>query len=185
MKRAIFLDRDGVIIENRDDYVRSWQDVSFIPRSIDAIVEMRNSTYLLVIVTNQSAVGRGLVPLTTANSINRKIIRQIEDFGGHIDRLLMCPHAPFDRCDCRKPAPGLLLQAARELNIDLEQSVIIGDALTDIEAGKRAGIGRSILVMTGRGLEQINTKRADAEVLQPIILHNDLYDACLQLLGES
>ena len=121
MERAIFLDRDGVIIENRDNYVRSWLDVSFVPRSIDALVGMYDGPYKLVIVTNQSAVGRGLISLREANSINRRIIQKIEDTGGRIDQVYMCPHSPAQACSCRKPEPGLLLKAARELNINLRE----------------------------------------------------------------
>ena len=81
MVRAVFLDRDGVIVENRDEYIRSWADVSFIPRAIDAIVRMQDRPYKVVIVTNQSAIGRGQLSLREANSINRRIIQQIDDAG--------------------------------------------------------------------------------------------------------
>ena len=149
---AIFLDRDGVIIENRDEYVRSWADVSFIPGALNALASVAASGYAIVVVTNQSGVGRGLIPLADAEAINHRVLAEIARAGGRIDAAYICPHKPEDDCDCRKPRPGMLLRAARELNLDLSRSWMIGDALTDMQAGEAAGV-RSLLVLTGRGAE--------------------------------
>jgi D-glycero-D-manno-heptose 1,7-bisphosphate phosphatase len=154
MHPAIFLDRDGVIIENCAQYVRSWDDVVIFDQAISALATVSSFPYKLVIITNQSAVGRGIIPITVAQEINLRLIRQIENAGGRIDGVFMCPHAPEDACDCRKPRPGLLHQAAQELSIDLSKSILIGDAITDLQAGQAAGIHTRILVKTGRGAEQ-------------------------------
>ncbi|NLG71704.1 MAG: HAD-IIIA family hydrolase [Chloroflexi bacterium] len=156
MHPAIFLDRDGVIIENRPAYVRSWEDVEIFPQALTALARVCKSPYKIVIVTNQSGVGRGLIQMETAEEINRRLVREIEKAGGRIDAVLMCPHAPEDRCGCRKPLPGLFFQAARQLQIDLSRSVMIGDAVSDLQAGKAAGIPRRFLVRTGRGAIQEN-----------------------------
>jgi D-glycero-D-manno-heptose 1,7-bisphosphate phosphatase len=151
---AIFLDRDGVIIENRDEYVLAWEDVTFIPSALPALAKLAASDYAVVVVTNQAAVGRGLLSRADAHMINNRIQAEVVHSGGRLDRVYMCPHHPDEDCECRKPKPGLLLQAARELNIDLTQSWMIGDALTDLQAGQAAGVSNSLLVLTGRGAAQ-------------------------------
>ncbi len=151
---ALFLDRDGVIIENRDNYVLSWADVDFLPGALEALASLRDAPWRIVIVTNQSPIGRGLVARETIDAINERIIAQIEAAGGRIDAAYICPHAPEDGCDCRKPQPGMLQQAAADLDIDLGQSIMVGDALTDVGAGQCAGVAEAVLVRTGRGRRQ-------------------------------
>lgn len=155
-KPAIFLDRDGVIIENRPDYVRNWADVEILKPALDALVWLSDQPYLIVIVTNQSAVGRQIISQNQAEEINRHLIEKITTTGGRIDAVFMCPHAPSENCACRKPKPGLIQQAALELQIDLKNSIMIGDAMTDIQAGERAGVGKAALVLTGRGQTQLS-----------------------------
>jgi D-glycero-D-manno-heptose 1,7-bisphosphate phosphatase len=151
---AIFLDRDGVIIENRSDYIRSWEDVAFIPGALVALAKASLSKYKIIIVTNQSAVGRGIIPYQTAEEINQRLIQVIANAGGRVDGVFMCPHAPEDNCSCRKPQPGLLFQAAQALDLDLSRSTLIGDALSDMQAGQAAGVCQRFLVRTGRGDHQ-------------------------------
>lgn len=155
MQAAIFLDRDGVIIENRPSYVRRWEDVTFIPQALAALVQARGSAYKIIIVTNQSAVGRGFIPLQTALEINDRVVKVIRAAGGRVDEVYLCPHAPEQACSCRKPKPGLLLQAAQEHTLDLGRSILIGDALSDLLAGQAAGVGTLMLVRTGRGEAQL------------------------------
>ena len=154
MFSAIFLDRDGVIIQNRENYVRSWQDVEFLPDSLEALQQLSQSSYKIIITTNQSAIGRGIITKQQAEAINQGIIKKITEAGGRVDGLFMCPHAPDDHCTCRKPLPGLIYQAADAFSLDLPSSIMIGDAITDIQAGSEAGIKTLILVRTGRGSEQ-------------------------------
>ncbi len=145
---AIFLDRDGVINENRPDYVKNWSEFRFLPPALDALRLLAQSPYLVVVVTNQSMVGRGIASREMADIINNEMIAQIAGAGGRIDALYSCPHSPDDHCDCRKPAPGLYIQAARKHRIDLQHSVCIGDKLTDLIPGMELGC-KSILVLTG------------------------------------
>jgi D-glycero-D-manno-heptose 1,7-bisphosphate phosphatase len=116
---GILLDRDGVLIENKVNYVRDWSQVKIIPEAIHALTLSEMKNYKIVIVTNQSAVGRGLISLETANEINGRLVNLIHHHGGQVDGVFMCPHKPDDGCFCRKPKPGLLLQAAKELSLDL------------------------------------------------------------------
>jgi D-glycero-D-manno-heptose 1,7-bisphosphate phosphatase len=155
MYPSIFLDRDGVLIENRPNYVRDWSQVKIIPEAINALSLGPLKKYKVVIVTNQSVIGRGLILLETAQEINQRLLNLIRDHGGQIDGIYMCPHKPEDDCSCRKPLPGLLLQAAKDLSLDLQRSWMIGDAWSDIQAGEAAGLRGAILLKTGRGTEQL------------------------------
>jgi D-glycero-D-manno-heptose 1,7-bisphosphate phosphatase len=153
MRPTIFLDRDGVIIENRAAYVRAWEDVAFIPGALAALAEAARGEHAIVMVSNQAGIGKGLIPPEVSEAINAAIRAEVERAGGRIDGIYICPHTEADACDCRKPKPGLLLRAARELGLDLSRSWMIGDALTDLQAGQAAG-ARSVLVLTGRGADQ-------------------------------
>jgi D-glycero-D-manno-heptose 1,7-bisphosphate phosphatase len=162
MNPAIFFDRDGVIIDNVPDYVRSWADVKFIPGALSALAVLAGSPYKIVMVTNQAVVGRKFLSLEQAWEINDRIVAEIERAGGRVDGVYICPHAPDENCACRKPRPGMILQAATELDIDLGQSFLIGDALSDLEAGVRAGVAQNLLVRTGRGAAQALLPEASA-----------------------
>ena len=176
---GIFLDRDGVLIANRANYVRNWADVEFLPGIDWAMRTLSNLNAKVVIITNQSAVGRGIISITQALEINNQIKTRIEALGGRIDALYMCPHAPEENCTCRKPEPGMLLEAARDLRLDISQSIMIGDALTDIKAGKRVGVRHSILVLTGRGAMQ--AKLPEADHLQPFGIYTSLPEAVARI----
>ena len=154
MKPAIFLDRDGVLLENRDDYVRNWEQAEVYPGALEALAKASRSAYKFVIVTNQSGVGRGLIDVEEVEAINRQLVIEVRKAGGRIDAVCMCIHTPEQECDCRKPKPGLIFHATNLLGIDLKNSVMIGDALTDLQAGEAAGVGQVALVRTGRGNEQ-------------------------------
>ena len=177
---AIFLDRDGVIIENRSDYVLSWDDVHFYPQALTALEMVKHSPYKIIIVTNQSAVAKGLISIEAGFEINRRIHDEITRNGGRIDGIYMCPHQAEDGCDCRKPKPGLIYQASGDLDIDLHHSIMIGDALSDIQAGMAAGINKNILLLTGRGQQQ--SKLPGAAFLQPFTVHQNLQEAINSLL---
>jgi D-glycero-D-manno-heptose 1,7-bisphosphate phosphatase len=183
MSAAIFLDRDGVIIENRSNYVREWGDVELIPSAVQALAQYSSSPFRFVLVTNQSAVGRGIISMSTAQAINERIVAELKKNGCCIDGVFMCPHKPEDNCTCRKPKPGLLLQAANLLSIDLSKSLMIGDAWTDLQAGFAVGIPTLSLVLTGRGEEQLKLK-SPSELVDAHV-YFDLFDALHSLLNYS
>jgi histidinol-phosphate phosphatase family protein len=154
MRPAIFLDRDGVIIENCENYVRSWDDVCFIEPAIRALRQAAPLDVAVVVVTNQAVVGKGLLTLEEATRINERVVSEVRRRGGRIDAAYICPHAEQDDCDCRKPKPGMLLRAAREMGFDLAHSFMVGDAITDMQAAQAAGV-QCALVRTGRGESQL------------------------------
>lgn len=180
---AIFLDRDGVVIENCSRYVRSWADVEIFPQALDALAAVRDAPRRIVLVTNQSAVGRGIISHETAEAINDQLLDVIRRAGGRVDAVYMCPHGPDDGCGCRKPRPGLLLQAAADLNIDLDRSIMIGDALSDVQAGQAAGVAQAILLRTGRGRDQ--EQLPAAADLPPFRVYDTLADALRDCLDVS
>jgi D-glycero-D-manno-heptose 1,7-bisphosphate phosphatase len=165
---AIFLDRDGVIIENRANYVRTWEDVEFFPQALTAMARLSKLPYKLIMVTNQSAVGRGIISLETAVSINNRVIEVVRGENGRIDGAYICPDAPSNNSPCRKPQPGMLLQAAEEHHINISRSIMVGDAITDLNAGRNAGVLQSVILLTGRGKEQIKLPKATLSAPFPI-----------------
>lgn len=149
----MFLDRDGVINQNRADYVKRWEEFRFLPSAIPALRALAASPFLVVVLTNQSAVGRGLMTMEAVEEINRRMCGEVAAAGGRIDAVYCCPHLSEDGCSCRKPLPGLFLQAANDWGIELDASYCIGDKVSDMEAGRSAGC-RGILVLTGEGVSQ-------------------------------
>lgn len=147
---AIFLDRDGVINENSTEHVKSWDEFKFIAGALESVQKLTQTGLPIFIVTNQAAVNRGMMTVETLNDIHHRMITAIEETGGHVNKVYYCPHDNHENCNCRKPAAGMLQQAAEEFNIDLSQSYMVGDAWTDVAAGLSVG-ARSILLMTGRG----------------------------------
>jgi histidinol-phosphate phosphatase family protein len=138
-ERAIFLDRDGVINRRRPDHVRSWGELEFLPGSLAALRRLHQRGERVVVVTNQSGVGRGLITRAELAAIHELMVEAIESSGGHIERIYVCPHLPSLGCSCRKPRVGMLLRGARELRIDLSRSILVGDSLTDVLAAQAAG----------------------------------------------
>ncbi len=188
--KTIFLDRDGVINRNPPNkgYVRKWAEFTFIPNSRKAIRELTESGYRIIVVTNQSGIGRGLYSEEDLADIHSRMVAEISKSGGTIDAVYYCPHRPDAGCECRKPKPGMLMRAAREHNIELENAYLIGDFSTDIEVGQRVG-ATTFLVLTGLGQESyyhyIRTKpcwRADQNGHRPDKIFTNLYAATRWLI---
>ncbi|MCL4507635.1 MAG: D-glycero-beta-D-manno-heptose 1,7-bisphosphate 7-phosphatase [Chloroflexi bacterium] len=176
---AIFLDRDGVINRNRADYVKCWEEFEFLPGALQALQRLSWLGWPIVVVSNQSAIGRGIVSRDTVDDIHRRMRLAVEEVGGRIDVVLYCPHRPDENCECRKPNPGLLTHAAQMLNINLERSFMIGDALSDVDAARSAGC-RPILVKTGRGLEQ--AALVEPPYMEGVYVAGDLSEVAAQIL---
>jgi histidinol-phosphate phosphatase family protein len=176
---TVFLDRDGVINENRDDYVKSWSEFRFITGSREAIAKLTRAGHTIVICTNQAAIARGQAAIEDIEDIHRRMVAEIAAVGGEIAKVYYCPHAKDANCSCRKPHPGMLLRARDELGIDLNDAVFIGDSITDIRAGLAAGV-RSILVLSGLGVEQFRDHHHEANGHYRISM--DLKDAVERIL---
>lgn len=166
-------------MENRARYVRSWADVVFFPEALDALARIRSVPFKIILVTNQSAVGRGILTLEDVSALNARILAVVRAHGGRIDAAYICPDAPGHGSSCRKPKPGMLLRAANEHQIDLSQSIMIGDALSDVAAGQNAGVKTAVLLLTGRGQTQFALP--EKERLAPFLVFVDLSDALLAL----
>jgi D-glycero-D-manno-heptose 1,7-bisphosphate phosphatase len=137
--KAIFLDRDGVINKEKSTYVKTVSELEIFSGIANSIKKLKDAGFLVIVITNQSAVNRGLTNHDNVNYIHFNIQEYLRKNGTFIDKFYYCPHRPDENCSCRKPKPGLLLKAAGELNIDLNSSWMIGDSDSDIEAAKSAG----------------------------------------------
>jgi histidinol-phosphate phosphatase family protein len=182
MKTAVFLDRDGVINQNRDgDYVKSWQEFAFLAGSRKAIQRLLKEDIPIIVISNQAGVGKGLVSDTTVQEVNRHLVAQTSIAGRRISAVYYCPHRVEDGCQCRKPKPGMLLEAAADWDLDLTQCYMVGDALSDIEAGSAVGC-TTFLVKTGRGSKALQ-ERQDWKT-QPDFVVEDLAQAVEVILGQ-
>jgi D-glycero-D-manno-heptose 1,7-bisphosphate phosphatase len=152
--RAVFLDRDGVISENRADHVKSWEEFRFLPGALDALARMRQAGFPLFIVTNQAIVNRDIITAQGLEDIHARMLGHVVQHGGFIDDIRYCPHDYGENCACRKPRPGMLIDLATCWQIDLSSSYLIGDAWTDIAAGRAVNC-HTIMVRTGRGDEHV------------------------------
>ena len=173
MKRAVFIDRDGTINEEKE-YLYRTDEFAFIPGAPQAIRMLNEAGFLVIVVSNQSGVARGYYTEEDVHLLHRHIAAQLEPFGARVDAWLFCPHHPAGRgsyalpCHCRKPLPGMLLEAAGRFAIDLESSIMIGDKLVDVEAGAAAGC-RSILVRTGYGAQEEGRAQACVDVFDDLL----------------
>jgi D-glycero-D-manno-heptose 1,7-bisphosphate phosphatase len=152
---AVLLDRDGVINRDRSDYVKSWDEFEFLPGSLEALRMLAEQETRVIVVTNQSVVGRGIIPQDELDRIHARMTREIETHGGRIDAIFCCPHAPDDGCHCRKPRPGLLLEAMDRFQLDPNLCYVVGDSLNDLMAARAAGLP-FVMVLTGQGRESLS-----------------------------
>lgn len=159
--QAIFLDRDGVINRERSDYVKNWNEFEFLPGALDAIARLTTLRRPIIVVTNQSPIGRGIVTEAQIHQIHQELRINVERAAGRIDAFFLCPHHPDAGCGCRKPKPGLLLQAAEQFQLDLKACLFIGDSITDFQAAQAAGC-QSILVRSGRQGSRLRQLLGDA-----------------------
>ena len=139
LSKAVFLDRDGVINKERKDYVKNIEELEIFGGVAEAIKLLKNNNYLVIVITNQSPINRGILSIEKLNEIHNQISEYLKINNTSIDQFYYCPHTPDEGCFCRKPKPGLLLKASQDFKIDLKKSHLIGDKNSDIEAAKNAG----------------------------------------------
>ncbi len=170
--KLIILDRDGVINQDSDQYIKSPEEWKAIPGSLEAIAKLNHSGYRVVVASNQSGIGRGLFDMATLNAINDKMYRALAQLGGRIDALFFCPHPAEANCSCRKPKPGMLIDIGRRFNIELKGAPSVGDSLRDLQASHAVG-AQPILVLSGKG-----EKTHEAGDLPPsTLIHANLAEA--------
>jgi D-glycero-D-manno-heptose 1,7-bisphosphate phosphatase len=175
--KLVILDRDGVINEDSEEYVKSHHEWRAIAGSLEAIARLNQSGYRVVVATNQSGIGRGLFDMNALNVMHAKMHRALAGVGGKIDAVFFCPHTPEDQCDCRKPKPGLFQQIAKRFGVELAQTTMIGDSDRDLAAGMAAGCS-VMLVRTGKGAQVV----ADAKVPEGVLVFADLAHAVKHLV---
>ena len=186
MTPAVFLDRDGTVIEEVG-YLNRLDRISFFPWSVDAIRVLNHAGFLVVIVTNQAGVARGYFDEALVREAHALIDRRVREGGARIDAYYYCPHHPDAAveayraaCDCRKPRPGMIFRAAREHGIDLARSFVVGDRWLDVRMGQAAG-ARTVLVRTGYGLEE----EAQPDGTAADIVADNLMDASAWILRQA
>ena len=181
----LILDRDGVINQESDAYIRSPEQWHPLPGSLDAIARLSQANYDIAIATNQSGLGRGYFELQQLEAIHQRLRQEVELRDGRIEGIFYCPHRPEDGCDCRKPATGLLAAIETELGQSTKGAPFIGDSLRDLQAARAHGC-EPMLVLTGRGeetLAQLRSGRADIRDANAIVVYPDLAAVADALLG--
>lgn len=182
MKRAVFLDRDGTINIEKD-YLYQVKDFEFVPGAEEAIRLLNQSGFMVIVVTNQSGVARGYYTEEDVENLHRHIDQVLANYSAHVDAWFYCPHHTSGRgsyslpCSCRKPFPGMLREAAKRYDIDLDNSFMIGDKLADVEAGLAAGC-HTILVRTGYGAKE------EQQLTGNTIVYDDLLSAVRTLCNQ-
>ena len=177
--KTIVLDRDGVINEDSDAYIKSPEEWTPIPGSLEAIALLTKQGFTVAVATNQSGLARGLFDGAALAAIHHKMCSMVEDAGGFIDGVFFCPHGPNEGCDCRKPATGLLQQIEIELKCVLPDAYMIGDSVKDIQAA-RAYSMQPVLVRTGKGAQSEALLKTNG--LEDVPVYDDLLAATSQLI---
>lgn len=178
--KLIILDRDGVINQDSDDYIKSVEEFIPLPGSLEAIARLSQAGYRVAVATNQSGIARGYYDIPTLNAMHDKLRQMLNSLGGNIEMIAFCPHGPDDNCDCRKPKPGMYLDIARRMELSLKGVPVIGDSLRDLQAAQAVG-AQPILVRTGKGERTL----AKGDGLEGIPVYDDLAAAVAALLEES
>ena len=173
MQKYILLDRDGVINQDSEAFIKSPDEWSPLEKSLEAIALLNQHDYKAVVITNQSGLARNLFDEKTLNLIHQKMRDELMKVGGEIEAVYFCPHQANDLCECRKPKAGLLLKFAADYNVDLSEIAFVGDSLRDIQAAQNAG-ATPILVKTGNGSK---TLQNNPQFLTSLLTFENLYDA--------
>lgn len=176
----VILDRDGVINEDSDDYVKSVEEWHPLPGSIDAIARLSRHGFTVTVATNQSGLGRGLFTLDDLEAMHARLNELVQDAGGELAGIFYCPHTPEDACDCRKPKAGLIDAIEREVGESARGAWLIGDSRRDLEAGLAKGCV-PVLVLTGKGAAT-RAKLAHDDAWRDLLVFDDLAAAADALL---
>jgi len=152
--KIVVLDRDGVINFDSPQFIKSPEEWKPLPGSLEAIADLNHASYRVVVASNQSGIGRGLLDMAAFNAMNDKMLRALAQVGGRIDAIFFCPHPADSECTCRKPKPGMFRDIAQRFNVDMRGVPCIGDSLRDLQAAAAVG-GQPILVRTGKGKDTL------------------------------
>jgi D-glycero-D-manno-heptose 1,7-bisphosphate phosphatase len=175
LQKVAFLDRDGVINRDSADYIKDWSEFEFLPKSLEALKKLKQNGFTTIVITNQSVIRRKMVSIEGLHLIHTRMKKKVQSSGGEITDIFFCPHTPEDRCDCRKPKPGLIYQAKKRYRIDLSTAVMVGDSAKDIECARNAGCRYALLVETGNGIQA--EKILKEKGIHPNHVARDLFNA--------
>lgn len=175
LQKVAFLDRDGVINRDSADYIKHWSEFEFLPKSLEALKQLKQNGFTTIVITNQSVINRKMVSREGLDHIHTLMKASVQTSGGEITDIFFCPHTPEDRCDCRKPKPGLIYQAKKKYRIDLATAVMVGDSAKDIECARNAGCRYALLVKTGNGIQA--EKLLKEKAIHPDHVAQDLFNA--------
>ncbi len=178
--KLIILDRDGVINQDSDDYIKSVEEWQPVPGSLEAIARLSQAGYVVAVATNQSGIGRKLLDEYQLAGIHQTLCDQVEALGGQVDGIFFCPHLPNDGCACRKPGVGLLTQIEEEFGMTVRGVPFVGDSITDIQAAREAGC-IPVLVRSGKGERTLLA--ASDEALKEVAVYDDLASYVDELLN--
>ena len=182
--KLIILDRDGVINQDSDNFIKSPDEFIPIPGSIEAIARLNKAGYTVAVATNQSGIARGLFSIDVLNQMHDKLRRLLKEANGHVDDILLCPHGPDDDCDCRKPRPGMLKEIAQRFNADLKGVPVVGDSERDLQAALAVD-AQPVLVKTGKGLRTLEAiSRVPGEAITNMPIYDSLSDYVDHLLAK-
>jgi D-glycero-D-manno-heptose 1,7-bisphosphate phosphatase len=151
-RRWVILDRDGVINQDSDQFIKSVDEWIALPGSIEAIARLRHAGWPVAVATNQSGIARGLLSVADLDAMHGELARLLAQHGAEINGIFYCPHGPGESCACRKPLPGLYEQASQHLGLALRDAVVVGDSLRDLQAAAAVG-AQPVLVLTGKGAQ--------------------------------
>jgi D-glycero-D-manno-heptose 1,7-bisphosphate phosphatase len=180
--KLIILGRDGILNEFREDHIKAPEEWVSVPGALEAVSRLNHAGWHVVVATNQSGIGRGMIDMAMVNAVHAHMMRSLQGFGGRVDAVFFCPHTPEDGCDCRKPLPGMALDIGRRYGVDLREVPMVGDTLRDLQAAQAAGC-EPHLVRSGRAAALSPAEVAELIAQVPgTFVHQDLGELATHLL---
>jgi D-glycero-D-manno-heptose 1,7-bisphosphate phosphatase len=180
--KLIILGRDGILNEFHEDHIKAPEEWVAVPGALEAVSRLNHAGWHVVVATNQSGIGRGMIDMSAVNAVHAHMMHSLQLLGGRIDAVFFCPHTPEDHCDCRKPLPGMVLDIGRRYGVDLRQVPMVGDTLRDLQAAQAAGC-EPHLVRSGRAAALDPGQMASlVEHVPGTFVHRDLSELAAHLL---
>jgi D-glycero-D-manno-heptose 1,7-bisphosphate phosphatase len=180
--KLIILGRDGILNKFREDHIKAPEEWVAVPGALEAVARLNHAGWHVVVATNQSGIGRGMIDMAAVNAVHAHMLHSLQRCGGRIDAVFFCPHTPEDNCDCRKPLPGLMLDIGRRYGVDLAEVPMVCDTLRDLQAAQAAGC-EPHLVKSGRAASLDAAQVAALlEQVPGTVVHRDLGELATHLL---
>ena len=180
--KLIILGRDGILNEFREDHIKAPEEWVAVPGALEAVSRLNHAGWHVVVATNQSGIGRGMIDMAAVNAVHAYMLQRLQALGGRIDAVFFCPHTPEDNCDCRKPLPGLMQDIGHRYGVDLRLVPMVGDTLRDLQAAQAAGC-EPHLVRSGRAAALDAAQLANwVEQVPGAFVHRDLGELVTHLL---